>query len=83
MRLIRRYRVAREIAVEKMADTFAEGIFFTKWISQLLPEWVYLGMLIFAVLGGVTLVGFGLFRDLPTIFSRFVLPVWRELHQKP
>jgi hypothetical protein len=83
MRLIRRYRVAREIAVEKMADKFVEGMFFAKWVSELLPEWVYLTMLFFTILGGASLVGFGLLRDLPTIFFRFVVPVWQELHQKP
>jgi hypothetical protein len=83
MRLIRRYRVAREIAVEKMADKFAEGMFFAKWVSELLPEWVYFAMLILTVLGGTALVAFGLLRDLPTIFFRFVVPVWQELHQKP
>ena len=83
MRLVRRYKVAREIAVEKMAGTFAEGIFFAKWVSELLPEWAYLAMLFLAILGGASLVAFGIFRDLPTIFFRFVVPVWQELHQKP
>ena len=83
MKLFRRYKVAREIAVERMAGKFTEGIFFAKWVTELLPEWVYLLMLLFALLGGATLVGIGLFRDLPTIFSRFIFPVWQELHQKP
>ncbi len=83
MKLIRRYKVAREVAVERMAGKFTEGIFFAKWVSELLPEWAYLGMLIFAILGGGSMVAMGLFVNLPTIFGRFIAPVWQELHQKP
>jgi hypothetical protein len=83
MRLIRRYKVAREIAIERMADKFTEGIFFTKWLTQLLPEWVYYAMLLLAILGGGSLVAMGLFVNLPTIFIRFIVPVWQELHQQP
>jgi hypothetical protein len=81
MKLVRRYRVAREIAIERLADRFTEGLFFTKWIFDVLPEWVYLVLLLFSLLGGITLLSIGLFRDLPTVFGRFVIPVWQELHR--
>jgi hypothetical protein len=81
MRLIRRYKLAREVAVERLADRFSEGLFFSKWVIDILPEWVYLLLLLFSLLGGVTLVGVGLFRDIPTIFGRFIIPVWQELHK--
>jgi hypothetical protein len=83
MRLMRRYKVAREIAIERMAGKFTEGLFFAKWITELLPEWAYYAMLISTILGGGLLVSTGLFVNLPTIFSRFIAPVWQELHQQP
>lgn len=81
MKLIRRYRLAREVAIERMAEKFTEGLFLAKWVSELLPEWIYFAMLIVTILCGGAFVVFGLFRDLPTIFSRFIVPVWQELHQ--
>ncbi len=81
MKLVSRYKVAREIAIERLADRFTEGLFFTKWIFDILPERVYLVLLLFSLLGGITLLSIGLFRDLPTVFGRFVIPVWQELHR--